>query len=54
MRSLKTRITLMTIGVLVLAVAAISIVSVVFIRNTEHHKSDQLLLLLCETGGAEP
>ena len=50
MRSLKTRITLMTIGVLVLAVAAISIVSVVFIRNTEHHKSDQLLLLLCETG----
>lgn len=50
MRSLRTRITLMTIGVLVVALAAISILSVVFIRSTEHHKSDQLLLLLCETG----
>lgn len=47
MRSLKTRITLMMISVLVLALTAISILSVVFIRNTEHHKSD---LLLCETG----
>lgn len=50
MRSLRTRITLMTIGVLVLALTAISVLSVFFIRNTEHHKSDQLLLLLCETG----
>lgn len=50
MRSLTTRITLMTIGVLVLALTAISVLSVVFIRSTEHHKSDQLLLLLCETG----
>ena len=50
MRSLKTRITLMMISVLVLTLTAISILSVVFIRNTEHHKSDQLLLLLCETG----
>lgn len=50
MRSLKTRITLMMIGVLVLTLTAISITSVVFIRRTERHKSDQLLLLLCETG----
>lgn len=49
MRSLKTRFTLLTIGVLALALTAISVLSVVFIRNTEHHKSDQLLLLLCET-----
>lgn len=50
MRSLKTRFTLMTICVLVLALTAISALSVFFIRNTESHKSDQLLLLLCETG----
>ena len=50
MRSLRTKITIMTIFVVVLALAAITILSVVFIRKNEHRKSDQLLLLLCETG----
>ena len=50
MRSLRTRITLMTICVLIVAVVIVSVLSVVFIRNNEHKKADQLLLLLCETG----
>ena len=50
MRSLRTKITIMTICVVVLALAAVTILSVVFIRRNEHRKSDQLLLLLCETG----
>ena len=49
MRSLRTRITLMTLCVLMIAVIIISALSVIFIRNNEHQKSDQLLLLLCET-----
>ena len=50
MRSLRTKITIMTVCVLVLAMVAITVLSTVFIRKNEHHKSDQLLLLLCETG----
>ncbi|MBR5756418.1 MAG: sensor domain-containing diguanylate cyclase, partial [Firmicutes bacterium] len=50
MKSLRTRITLMTLFVLIVAVIAVTVSSVVFIRSTEHRKSDQLLLLLCETG----
>ena len=50
MRSLRTKITLMTLCALVATVIVISSLSVVFIRNNEHRKSDQLLLLLCETG----
>jgi diguanylate cyclase (GGDEF)-like protein len=42
--------TLLTLLITVLAVAVVTLTSVVFIRNTEHSKSDQLLLLLCETG----
>jgi len=50
MHSLKTKITMLTICITVVAVAVVTALSVVFIRNTEHRKSDQLLLLLCETG----
>ena len=50
MRSLRTRITLMTVCAVIASLTVISVVSVYFIRRTEHSKSDQLLLLLCETG----
>ena len=50
MRSLRTRITLMTLIVALIAVVAVTLSSVLFIQRTEHRKSDQLLLLLCETG----
>ena len=50
MHSLRTKITMLTVWITVIAVAVITVLSVVFIRNEEHRKSDQLLLLLCETG----
>lgn len=50
MHSLRTKITVLTVCITVFAVAVVTLLSVVFIRNTEHRKSDQLLLLLCETG----
>ena len=37
-------------SVVVIAIVTISLLSVLIIRKTEHRKSDQLLLLLCETG----
>ena len=50
MRSLRTRIMLMTVSVLIVAVIAMSALSVIFIRNGDQEKTDQILLLLCETG----
>lgn len=50
MRSLRTRITLMTVIVVIVAVVIVSFLSVIFIRNNEQKKADQLLLLLCEAG----
>lgn len=50
MKSLRTKITSITIFVVAVAVIIVSSISVFFIRNTEHRKSDQLLLLLSETG----
>ena len=50
MKSLRTKITSITIFVVTLAIIVVSSLSVFFIRNTEHRKSEQLLLLLCETG----
>lgn len=50
MRSLRTKMTLLTIFAIIIAVVSVTVLSVMFIRNTEHKKSDQLLLLLCETG----
>ena len=50
MHSLRSRIMMLTLSVTIIAVAVVASLSVMFIRNTEHRKSDQLLLLLCETG----
>ena len=50
MHSLRTKIGMLTVVVSVLAVIVVTLTSVIFIRNAERRKSDQLLLLLCETG----
>lgn len=50
MRSLRSKITLLVVLPAILAVLVVSFLSVFFIRNAEHTKSNQLLLLLCETG----
>lgn len=50
MHSLRTKITLLTVLILVVSVVILSVFAVFFIRNNEQRKSDQLLLLLCETG----
>ena len=50
MHSLRTRFTLVTVLVTAIAVVIVTMLSVLFIRNNERRQSDQLLLLLCETG----
>lgn len=50
MRSIRTRMTLLTVCMIVITVTSMALLSVFFIRNTEKQKSNQLLLLLCETG----
>lgn len=50
MQSLRTRITLMTVCAVIFSVIVVTLLSAVFIQRTEHSKTDQLLLLLCETG----
>ena len=50
MHSLRTKITMLTVSITVVAVFVVTLLGVIFIRNTERRKSDQLLLLLCETG----
>ena len=50
MFSLRSKITMLTVWITVFAVVAVALMSVLFIRNTESQKSQQLLLLLCETG----
>ena len=50
MHSLRTRITLMTVCVIVIALSVVTVLSVLFIRSNGRQESDQLLLLLCETG----
>ena len=50
MHSLRTKIVMMAVIMIVAVVLVVTVTSVLFIRNTEHRKSDQLLLLLCETG----
>ena len=50
MHALKSRITVLAILVIVVSVAVVSAMSVVFIQNTERGESNQLLLLMCETG----
>lgn len=50
MHSLRTKIALLTVFVITVAVTVVTVLSVVFIRRNERVKSEQLLLLLCETG----
>lgn len=50
MHSLRSKVALLTVCVTMIAVIIVSLFSVVFIIQSEHHRSDQLLLLLCETG----
>lgn len=50
MHSLRTRITLLTVCTIVIAVTVVTMLSVVFIRRSERIESDQMLLLMCETG----
>ena len=50
MHSLRTRITLLTICMVAISVIIVTLVSVHFIRKNARLESDQLLLLLCETG----
>ena len=50
MRSLRTKFTILTVFVVVFALGITTMLSIIFIRNKEHRKTDQLLLLLCETG----
>ena len=50
MRSLRTRITLLTVFVVIVTLVIVTVSSVLFIRNNERHESEQLLYLLCETG----
>ena len=49
MHSVKTRITAMTICIIVLASISI-VMGMVAIRHIENYDADQTLLLLCETG----
>ena len=50
MHSLRTRITLMTVFVVLIALTVMTCICVLFIRRSEHRDSEQMLLLLCETG----
>ncbi|MBR0367195.1 MAG: diguanylate cyclase [Clostridia bacterium] len=50
MNSLRTKITLLTVCVVIIALVTVTFLSVLFIRNNERLESNQLLLLLCETG----
>ena len=50
MHSVRSKIMLLAVSITVIAVFVAALLSVLFIRNTERRKSDQLLLLLCETG----
>ena len=50
MRSLRTRITLLTVLTVVVTLAVVTISSEIFIRKNERRETEQLLLLMCETG----
>ena len=50
MHSLRTRITLVTVCLIVIAVGIVTTLGVLFIRKSERQETNQLLLLLCETG----
>lgn len=48
--SLRTRITVTMLCVILVALAVTTLLSAVFIRTTESRKSNQQLRMLCETG----
>ena len=50
MRSLRTRITATMLCVIFVALFFTTLLSAIFIRNTESRKADQLLLMLCRNG----
>lgn len=50
MHSLRTKITSLTVWITVIAVAVVTLLSVIYIREAEHRQSENLLLLMCETG----
>ncbi len=50
MRSLRTRITVLTLCAVIISLTIATAFSVLFIRNSERREARQLLLLLCETG----
>ena len=50
MHSIKTKFTVLAITVMIITVVIISCLSVMFIIGSEHRRSEQTLLLLCETG----
>ena len=46
MRSLRTKITIMTLLVVLITVLTLSVLCVFFVRNNERRRSDQILLLM--------
>ncbi len=50
MHSLRTRLTVTMLCVILAALVIVTLLSAVFIRRTESYKTDQLLLILCESG----
>ncbi|MCR4646735.1 MAG: diguanylate cyclase [Oscillospiraceae bacterium] len=48
--SLRTRITVTTLCIILVALTVTTLLSAVFIRRTESHKSDELLKMLCLSG----
>lgn len=50
MHSLRTRITLLTVWMIIISLTVVTLVSVFFIRHNERREAQQLILLLCETG----
>jgi len=50
MNSIRTKTTLLTVCVLVVAIVIVTVLGVVAIRNIGDSSSRQLLLLLCESG----
>ena len=50
MHSIRTKIMLLTAVMIIVSVTIVTLLSVVFIRRKERLETDQMLLLLCETG----
>ncbi len=50
MHSLRTRLTVTMLCVILAALVIVTLLSAVFIRRTESYKTDQLFLMLCESG----